>query len=522
MTEAQFGHGSTFSDHVRVLRQRKWIVIGTTGVVTFLAVFLSLKQAPVYEASAAVLYGQQDPSQAVVGYIPTPDPTIEGANQAVLAKSLPVADRVAAMPEFKGQNPRALAGEVTVDPSTTSSVLTFVADSGNSTRAVDLVNGFAARYLDYRVASSTAAIRKSRARIERELNNLALGGRSGTKIYADLADRDQQLQIAQTLQASTASLVRTATGAGKVSPKPVRDGILGLVLGAMLGIAFAFLWNALDTRIRAAAEISERLGLPLLARIPEPPRRLRAQGKLVMLEEPESPQAEAFRMLRTNLEFANLERGARSIMVTSAVEEEGKSTTVANLAVALARTGRRVALVDLDLRRPALARFFGLNGHPGLTDIALGNADLDEALASVPFIPPSRNGRFSYDGDVSLDGELHVLTSGPLPPDAGEFMESRFVTRLLLDLQSRVDFVLVDVPPLLHVGDAMALTAKVDASLLVARLNVLRKPMVAEVRRLLAASPAITLGFIVTASGGDQEYQYGYYRAHAAEHEVIS
>jgi succinoglycan biosynthesis transport protein ExoP len=522
VTEAQFGHGSTLGDHVRVLRQRKWIVLGTTAVVTFLAVVMSVRQSPLYETTAQVMYGQQSPAQGILGYTPGVDPSRDGSNQAIIATSPAVKALVATTQPFKRMG--FVPGRVSVAASPDASVLDFIADNGDPKIAIALANAYAEKYLVYRNESSTRAIVVARERIATQLKNLVRGGQSGSKVYGDLLDRDQQLQTAQILQTSTASLVSGATDAAKTRPKPVRNAILGFVLGSLLGIAFAFLWNALDTRIRAASEIGERLGLPLLARIPEPPRRLRAQRKLVMLEDPDSPQAEAFRMLRTNLEFANLERGARSIMVTSAVEEEGKSTTVSNLAVALARTGRRVVLVDLDLRRPALATFFDLNGRLGLTDIALGNADLDEALVTIPVATPSSNGHFSVNGDGTAEGELQVLTSGPLPPDAGEFMESRVVTRILRELQARVDFVLIDVPPLLHVGDAMALTAKVDALLLVSRLNVLRKPMVTEVRRLLTNSRAVTLGYIVTGSGGDEEYgQYGYYyRARTKEHEVVS
>ena len=143
------------------------------------------------------------------------------------------------------------------------------------------------------------------------------------------------------------------------------------MLGLMLGIGLAFARDALDTRVRSAAEIGDRLQTTLLARIAAPPRALRRRNRLVMIASPHSAQAEAFRMLRANLEFVNLDRGARSIMVTSALEKEGKSTTVANLAVALARAGKKVALVDLDLRRPAIATFFALPySLPGVTNIA--------------------------------------------------------------------------------------------------------------------------------------------------------
>ena len=183
-------------------------------------------------------------------------------------------------------------------------------------------------------------------------------------LYSSLVDRQQTLQSMQALQPSVASVLRQADGAVLTQPKTVRNGALGLVVGLVLGLGLAFLREALETRVRTTEEVSARLGgLPLLGRLPRPPKRLRRSGKLVMLEDPASAQAEAFRMLRANLDFMTLDRDARTIMITSALEQEGKSTTVANLAVAFARAGKRVALVDLDLRRPVLARFFDLEGR---------------------------------------------------------------------------------------------------------------------------------------------------------------
>ena len=117
-----------------------------------------------------------------------------------------------------------------------------------------------------------------------------------------------------------------------------------------------------------------------------------------------------------------------------------------------------------------------------------------------------------FNGNVGIEGLLEVLPSGPLPPDAGEFIQSRVVTQILHELTARADIVLIDAPPLLHVGDPMALTAKVDAVVLVARLNVLRRPMVTEVRRMLSNAPSVTLGFVLTGAGGDESYETaGYY-----------
>jgi polysaccharide biosynthesis transport protein len=217
----------------------------------------------------------------------------------------------------------------------------------------------------------------------------------------------------------------------------------------------------------------------------------------------------------------------KTIMITSAVEQEGKSTTVANLAIALARAGQRVALVDLDLRRPFLDNFFELGSPPGLTQVALGEATIDEALIPVAagdFMDKPRrevvggngNGHGSVDAQSLVrssslqQGSLHVLVSGPIPPNAGEFAGSEALAAILHRLRDRFDTVLIDAPPALQVGDAMALSAHVDALIVVTRMNVVRRPMLAELRRHLDASPALKLGFVLTDAGGEEGYGYGY------------
>ncbi len=237
---------------------------------------------------------------------------------------------------------------------------------------------------------------------------------------------------------------------------------MGFGLGLVIGLVLVSLAEALDTRVRHSDEVVQWLGLPLLTRIPIPPRSLRKAGSLGMLDDEGGLQTEAYRKLRINLDFANLSIKARTIMVTSASEQEGKSTTVGNLAVALARAGRRVVLVDLDLRKPYLDHFFDLTGRPGMTDVALGNVTLDQALWSIP-VPGS-------DGGPQA-GSLHVLPSGPMPPNPADLIESSVVSEVLLDLAERADVVLLDSAPLLPVSDGVVLSNKVDAMLIVVRGN---------------------------------------------------
>ena len=206
--------------------------------------------------------------------------------------------------------------------------------------------------------------------------------------------------------------------------------------------------------------------------------------------------------------------------------EEGKSTTAANLAVALARGGRRVALVDLDLRRPYLNRFFRLPNTPGITDVALDRATLQDALTRVDLgtgrrIPTNGNGS---PRALMAPGSLDVLTSGPLPPDPGEFVGTSRLSEILNALREGYDLVVIDSPPMLRVGDVMMLSTKVDALLVVSRLNVLRRSTLTELRRLLDSIPIAKLGLVLAGADGDRkgDYGYGYSYGYGADDEAYA
>jgi Mrp family chromosome partitioning ATPase len=345
-------------------------------------------------------------------------------------------------------------------------------------------------------------------------------------LYTSLEDKATQLRTLAALKSANASVVQQAQTAVQTAPRTARNVLLGLMLGLFLGVGLAFLREALDTRVRSAEAIGEQLHLPLLARLPEPDKKLKATDTLAMIADPSSVQSEAFRMLRTNVEFASLGKEANVIMVTSATEQEGKSTTIANLAIAMARAGQHVVLIDLDLRRPYIDRFFNLGGRPGLTQVALGMAQLGEAIVRVPIGSSdsaaatygSRNGNSNGNSNASngqasrrlIRGALDVLPSGPIPPDPGEFVGTARLTEILEHIRAHADVVLVDAPPLLHVGDGLTLSAKVDAVLVVTRMEMMRRPILGELERLLETMPAHKLGFVVTGAEEEEGYGSGY------------
>jgi succinoglycan biosynthesis transport protein ExoP len=448
--------------------------------------------------------------------------------QVQLARVPEVARRTLAAAKLKAWDPSDLLGVSAVIPGDSNDLMTFSVTLRNRDLAAALATEYARQYTQYRRDLDTAALKSARKAAARRIAALERAGDTRSALYASLVEREQQLETLQTLYTARSVLVRAASGAGKVQPQPRHNAMFGIALGLLLGLGLAAVLEALDTRVRSSEKIAEKLQLPLLARVPAPPR-FRNKEKLVILESPNGPEAESYRILRTNLEFASLQESARTILVTSAVEAEGKSTTVANLAVAFARAGRRVVLVDLDLRSPSLHRFFGLAPTPGITDIVMRGIPVEQVVRPVDvrtarwsregsdpgaiqgrwaaIQPAAPNGKHEGIARVA-DGKLDVLPAGTLASNPGEFVAQLPIGPIFDYLKSHNDLVLIDGPPLLRVGDAVALSSAVDALVIVARLNVVRARLLDDLSRVLRACPARTLGVVV--AGAELEAGYGY------------
>jgi succinoglycan biosynthesis transport protein ExoP len=517
---------TTVADYVVILRRRKWIILALPAIAAVSAYVVSQTQSPLYGATAQILVNRSSIVSAISGVTDPAlgDPRRFLTTQASIARSPELASRVASAAGVQGLTAGEALGATSITPRTDADLLDISTSWAEPADAARIANAYAQEFTRYKTELDTQRINDALGTLRTRIKALQAQGETTSTSYSILVQEQSQLETIGTLLANNTSVLQPASGAAKIRPRPVRSGILGGLLGAVLGLGLAFLAEALDRRVRSESEIEDTLGLPLIGRVPAPPRHLRDGNGLVMLAEPASTHAESFRKLKTSIEFLNLDRGARTIMVTSALPREGKSTTIANLAVAFARAGRRVSLVDLDLRRPFLHSFFYRGTGRGIWDVVVGHDELTGTLRPIALpavasagLPSSNGSRRRTSTMLDDAGEassiLNFLPSGTIPPTGadgvGPMLENKQLDAVLADLAAQSDLVLVDAPPLLAVDDAMVLTAKVDAVVVVLHIGI-QRPLLSELARQLDASRAPVLGFILTGVTEADGYGYGY------------
>ena len=316
-------------------------------------------------------------------------------------------------------------------------------------------------------------------------------GASFSDIVVNVLEKPEGIDTTSPVKIETVQPAVPATS--PASPNvPLQLG-LGVLLGLAIGVGAAVLRTVLDTRIHSSHDIELVTDKPMLGGISfDPDARKRP---LVVHSDPRSPRAESFRTLRTNLQFVNIDGGPPSFVITSAVPGEGKSTTAANISISLAEMGAKVVLVDGDLRLPRVAEYMAIEGGAGLTDVLIGRVPLDDVL--------QKWGR----------GQLFVLPSGRVPPNPSELLGSANMARLLSDLTSTFDYVIIDAPPLLLVTDAALLSKLAGGAILVAASGRTKRSEIASAIRALDHVGSKLLGVVVTMlpTKGPDAYGYGTY-----------
>ena len=286
---------------------------------------------------------------------------------------------------------------------------------------------------------------------------------------------------------------RASVPKSPVVPKTVRNLALGVILGGMLGLGLAYLRDLLDNTVKTQEILEEIAGTGAVGYIPSDKNLSNAPA--ISFDTDNSSTAEAFRKLRTNLQFLTVDHPPRVIVVTSASPSEGKSTTSINIALALAEAERTVVLVDGDLRRPRLAKYLDVLGSVGVSTVLSGGAALDEVLQTTKF------------------PRLTVLAAGPTPPNPSELLGSLAAEKMLAELRSGFDYVIIDSAPLLAVTDGAILAAKSDGALIVVKAGKTRRDQLSHAIGMLHDVGATLLGAVLTMmpTRGSGAYSYNYY-----------
>jgi len=285
--------------------------------------------------------------------------------------------------------------------------------------------------------------------------------------------------------------------ASPVSPKVLRNSVLGFVVGALVALVYLYMRFKADGRVRSAEQAEAASGAPLLSSIPDEPSL--AEGSVVDFRSGASMAAEAYRKLRTNLTFVNIDNKTRCVMVTSANPSDGKTTTALNLAASLAEAGNNVLVVDADLRSPSVAPMLGLSGDVGLTDLLRTDIAPSELIQQTEF-----------------DG-LSVLCSGPRPPNSTELLGSQRSRQVFSQIREAFDFVIVDSPPVLPLADANVVSQIVDGVLVVVRDRSTKTAQVVQAVSELRAVDATLLGTVLNRSDSSVGlYSYSAYGAYGS------
>jgi capsular exopolysaccharide synthesis family protein len=498
----EFGSDPTLRSYAQLVRKRKWWVISLALLGLAVSLAISFTEHKEYTASAQVLV--QSASQAsALGSTQQPVTTTDVQTMMQLVTSTPVVEAVRSQ---LGSAPSVSTAEIAQ-----TNVISITAVAATPTRSAAVANAYAKAFVNYQQTVAMNNLTQAEAQLRGQIKSInkqikQLRASSGTSSEqsalvnqgAVLNEQLTQMQVNSAGETSGLVLVTPAQPpAAPSSPKPTEDGALGLVAGLILGLAAAFIRESLDDAVATKETAEEFGGATVLAAVPMVSSwKKRDKPLVVSLARPMSPAAEAYRSLRTSLQFARQERDLHTILVTSPAAAEGKTSTLSNLGAMFAQAGHRVVLVSCDLRKPRLGQFFGVNEKAGLTTAILGEQPVEELVQAVPG-----------------DDNLWLLGSGELPPNPAELLNGRRIQEVFSALRELFDLVLIDSPPVLPVTDSVVLAKDADATLLIVAAGQTSRGDLQRAAEKLAQVNAQVVGLVLnetTRQGSGYGYGYGY------------
>ena len=481
------------------LRRSLWIVALTVVLGVIALNLVRSREGPEFQATAHVLLSPTDLGLAITGFQTFVDPERLDDAEIELAEArqlyLEAAERTdATAPE--------LSSAVSVDLD--GNTLQFTATDDDADHAVEMVNAVAETYRGWRADVAGEAIDDAIAQVRSQIRE------SGAT--AELRDQLNRLQLLRRLSAGRVLLVETARDAVQTRPNPVRDSILGALLGLFFGLVAVAFREAVDTRVRSETEVEELLEVPVVGTVETLPRRT----QLVAFGVRNERYADMYALLAANLAQGRKSGEHSVIAVTSATASEGKTTTASNLAAALARRNARVLLVDMDTRRPTLAKVFRIPPTtPGLDAVIARKAKLDDALWTV-----SLNGRRpDAHGTAVLTGEepqpeadgrpgsLQVLPLSIGRAGSGLAYSER-LPGFFKELQRRADYVVIDTPPALATAEMTEISRLVDVVLVVVRHGRVSRRSLGALTRMYRSWPGVRVNAVLVDAPRHEGYSY--------------
>ncbi len=476
--------------YVETIRERFWLILITVAITTGIAILYVLTATKTYEAQADLLITPvtgDDPVLTSLGLIrQSADPTRDVETASRLITNINVADRVQRALN-SDRSPESLLALVKAEPVAASNVVAVTGSDSTAKGAKQIANAFA-----------RGAVADRTAELHQRANQLLPQLESQQSISPSAAVAQQTAEL-RTLRASPDPTMRVQTTAlapsAPSSPQPLLSVFGGIIAGLILGVVGAFAAQVLDPRLRREAQLRRNYRLPILGRVPKETKSQRS---------PLAPRAvspvtgEAYRALRATLAVSNRDRdhGGKVILVTGSSPSEGKTTTAVNLSTSLALSGKRVILIESDLRRPVLSQVMGVRPeNGGVVSVLIENTTLAESLTpSTTYGPNLRMLLSDYEG-----GWIAELFSIPT------------AERMIEDARQMADYVIVDSAPLNEVIDALPLAQEADEVLIVVRLGVTRLDKLAQLTELLAENGVRPVGFAVVGVPRPKRSEYHYF-----------
>jgi capsular exopolysaccharide synthesis family protein len=473
-----------------VLRNRWMIVVGVLVVCVLAAVVRHQTGTKSYAATSSVAFQSGTVSANALGISSggTPEPQREANTEVLIAHSPEVAAAVRQQLHLPVST-KELLSQVKVEAAPSANVLDIVATTSDSVYSARLANAFAEQYINFRTRSQLAGIETAQAKLRLQISALPVGSPERATLQQSL----QRLSGLRAVAGGGANIIGAAIPTSTPTGPSLSSTVaIGLLIGLALALSLVFLLESLDRRVKTIEEFEHEYRLPTLSAVPQSAFRVpQAQAREELLE--------PYRILRSALDFAAVTRQLDTLLVTSAVSSEGKTTVAVDLAHAIALTGREVFLIELDLRRPTFTDQFNLKAGGGLTAALTDEAPLKDLLVEpFPHLP-----------------NLSVLPAGRIPHNPSELLGSPQVAELITDLITAEGIVIVDAPPLNAVADAQVLlnSSAIHSSIVVARVNKTSREDVRRARAILDRHMVEPIGIVVAGLRDGSRYGYEPYRA---------